>query len=161
MFTPENVASLQTKLGTVKYNFAPPTGFGYNLALAADSSITNGVPASFMSDLPITLPANGTQVCGTGLFTPGSATCIPYLKGYGRFTYQFAKGTFVALGADYEGKNNAYYQPPFAVADFFFHQPLNHVADFNLSVENLFNTNSYDYLPAEGLGVPAVAGGCL
>jgi hypothetical protein len=156
IFKPINVARLQAKLFTLKYKYAPLVGFGYNFSLTADSSELSGIPASAYNS-SAALPADNVQVCGNAAFTPGLATCIPYLKGYGQFTFQFAKGTYVALGADYEGKNNAYYQPPFAVADFFFHQPLNHVADFNLSVENLFNTNSYDYLPAPGLGTPAVA----
>jgi hypothetical protein len=157
VFTPENIASLQTKLATLKYVYAPARGFGYNFSLAADSSITNGVPASFMSDLPITLPANGTQVCGTGLFTPGSATCIPYLKGYGQFNYTSKGKTFVALGVDYEGKNNAYYQPPFAIADLTVRQPFARIFDIQLSVQNLLNTNSFSYLPAPNLGEPVTA----
>jgi hypothetical protein len=58
------------------------------------------------------------QVCGNAQFTPGLATCDPYLKGYGQLTYTWRDGTFVELGADYEAKNNAYYQSPFAIADF-------------------------------------------
>jgi hypothetical protein len=156
IFKPINVARLDAKLLTLKYAYAPAAGFGYNFALTADSSMLSGIPASAYNSSP-GLPADNVQVCGNAAFTPGLATCIPYLKGYGQLTFQFAKGTFVGLGADYEGKNNAYYQPPFAVADFVFHQPLNHTTDFNMSVENLFNTNSYDYLPAPGLGTPAVA----
>jgi hypothetical protein len=156
IFKPINVARLEAKLLTLKYTYAPVAGFGYNFALTADSSELSGIPASAYNS-SAALPADNVQVCGNAAFTPGLATCIPYLKGYGQLTFQFAKGTFVALGADYEGKNNAYYQPPFAIADFVFHQPLNHTTDFNLSVENLFNTNSYDYLPAPGLGTPAVA----
>ena len=157
VFTPVNVASLQTKLATLKYVFAPAVGFGYNLQMAADSSITSGVPASFMPTLPISLPANGTQVCGTGLFTPGSATCIPYLKGYGQLTYTSKGRTYVGLGVDYEGKNNAYYQPPFAIVDLSARQPFARIFEVQLSVQNLFNTNSYDYLAAPNLGVPVVA----
>ena len=156
IFKPINVARLEAKLLTLKYAYAPRDGFGYNFALTADSSMLSGIPASAYNASP-GLPADNVQVCGGASFTPGLATCIPYLKGYGQLTFQFAKGTFVALGADYEGKNNAYYQPPFAVADLVFHQPLNYSTDFNMSVENLFNTNSYDYLPAPGLGTPAVA----
>jgi hypothetical protein len=157
IFTPENVALLQTKLATLKYNYAPSRGFGYNFAMTADSSITNGVPASYMSFLPITLPANGVQVCGTGLFTPGSATCIPYLKGYGQFTFTSKGGTFVAIGVDYEGKNNAYYQPPFAFADLTARQRFAHIFEAQLSVQNLFNNDSFSYLTAPNLGVPVVA----
>jgi hypothetical protein len=157
VFTPVNVASLQTKLATVKYAYAPTFGFGYNLQMTADRSVTSGVPASYMSVLPISLPANGVQVCGTGLFTPGSATCIPYLKGYGQLTFTSKSHTYVALGVDYEGKNNAYYQPPFAIADLTVRKPFARIFEAQLSVDNLFNTNSYNYLPAPNLGVPIVA----
>jgi hypothetical protein len=156
IFKPINVARLQADLLTFKYVHAPLRGFGYNVALTADRSILSGIPASAYGSSP-TLPANDVQVCGNGEFTPGLATCVPYLKGYGQVNYTLNTGTFVALGADYEGKNNAYYQLPFAIVDFQFRQPLRPNVDFNLSVQNLLNTNSYNYLAAPNLGVPAVA----
>jgi hypothetical protein len=156
IFKPINVARLQAKLATLKYVKAPRTGLGYNFAVTADSSILTGIPALVYNPTP-SLPANNVQVCGEGTFTPGLATCDPYLKGYGQFTYSWRDGTFLALGADYEGKNNAYYQPPFAIADLQYRVPVGHDLDFNLSIENLFNTNSYNYLPAPNAGVPAVA----
>jgi outer membrane receptor protein involved in Fe transport len=135
---------------------APRSGFGFNVSATADSSILSGIPASAYNTTPA-LPANNVQVCGGGSFTPGLATCDPYLKGYGQFNYTWKDGTFIGLGADYEGKNNPYYQPPFAIADLVYRKPFNRNLDFNLSVENLFNTNSFNYLPAPNLGVPAVA----
>jgi hypothetical protein len=155
VFKPINVARLEARLATLKYNYAPARGLGFNLALTADRSILTGIPVSAYNS-SVSLPANGVQVCGNAQFTPGLATCVPYLKGYGQFTYTFPKGTFLGLGADYEGKNNAYYQPPFAIADFKLRQPISKMFEFNFSVENLFNTNSYDYLPQPYLGVPAV-----
>ncbi len=155
-FTPVNVASLNTKLATLKYSYAPARGLGYNIQATADSSITNGVPASDMDGIPFTLPANGVQVCGTGFFTPGSATCIPYLKGYGQLTYA-TKTFYGAIGVDFEGKNNAYYQPPFAIADLTLRQRLGRIFELQVSVQNLFNNNSYSYLPAPNLGVPVTA----
>jgi outer membrane receptor protein involved in Fe transport len=157
------VASLQTKLATIKYAYAPRYGIGFNISAAADSSITNGVTAADIYagpgavPLPISLPANGVQVCGTGLFTPGSPTCIPYLKGYAQMTYTSKGHTFIGLGGDYEGKNNAYYQPPFAIADLAVRQPFSKIFEVQLSVQNLFNNNSFDYLPAPNLGVPVTA----
>ena len=67
---------------------------------------------------------------------PLSLACIPYLKGYGQFTYAFRAGAFAELGVDYEGKNNEYYQPPLALVDFSYRKPLGHDLDFNLSVQN-------------------------
>ena len=156
-FTPVNVASLVTKIATLKYAYAPRIGLGYNIQATADSSITNGVPASDMDGIPFTLPANGVQVCGTGFFTPGSATCIPYLKGYGQVTYTSPGGMYSALGVDYEGKNNAYYQPPFAILDLTLRKTVHKIFDVQFSVQNLLNTNSFSYLPAPNLGVPVVA----
>jgi hypothetical protein len=154
--SPINVARLDARLATVKYVIAPRRGLGFNIAATADRSILSGIPASAYNTTPA-LPANGVQVCGNGSFTPGLATCDPYLKGYGQFTYTWGDGTLLALGADYEGKNNPYYQPPFAIADLEYRKPMNRNLEFDLSVENLFNTNSYNYLPAPNLGVPAVA----
>ena len=62
----------------------------------------------------------------------------------------------MGLGVDYEGRNNAYYQAPFAIADMILRVPVAKNFDFNLSVENLFNNNTFDYLPAPNLGIPAV-----
>ncbi len=156
IFTPINVARLNADLITLKFQHAPRIGFGYNASATFDRSILSGIPAAAYNSSP-SLPANGVQVCGNGEFTPGLATCIPYVKGYAQLNYTAQNGAFAAIGADYEGANNAYYQPPFAVVDFQFKQPLTKYIDLNLSVENLLNTNSYDYLPAPGLGVPAVA----
>jgi hypothetical protein len=156
-FTPLNIAKLNSKVATLKYVYAPRYGVGFNAQMAADSSITSGVPASVMTQYPFTLPANDVQICGNGLFTPGTATCIPYLKGYAQVTFTGKNGLFTGLGIDYEGKNNSYYQPPFAVFDFSFRMPIAKNFDASLSVQNLFNQSSYDYLPEPNLGVPVTS----
>jgi outer membrane receptor protein involved in Fe transport len=156
IFTPINVARLDAYLLTFKFTHAPRTGFGYNASLTADRSQLSGIPEAAYNASP-SLPANNVQVCGNGEFTPGLATCIPYLKGYGQLNYRSSRGTYAALGVDYEGANNAYYQPPFAILDLEARQPLTRYLDLNFSVENLLNTNSFDYLPAPNLGVPAIA----
>jgi hypothetical protein len=61
------------------------------------------------------------------------------------------------MGGDYEGKNNAYYQPPFAIADLTLRKTFARIFDVQLSVQNLFNNNSFNYLPAPNLGVPVIA----
>ena len=152
-FTPYNTPLFQTKLATFKYAYAPRVGLGYNVALTADSSIMSGVPASVMSSYPF-LPANNVQVCSDGLFTPGIATCIPYLKGYGQVTFTSKNGLYTGLGLDFEGKNNAYYQPPFAFFDLTMRKALRSNLDAQFSVQNLFNQDSYQYLAAPNLGVP-------
>jgi hypothetical protein len=154
---PINAARLHSELLTLKYMYAPSYGFGYNLAAAAQRSIVDGIPASVYAGGP-GFPVNGVQVCGNGLDQPGIPTCIPYLKGYAQATFTSRNGGFAALGIDYEGKNNPYYQPPFAILDLTLRQPISRHIDLQVSIENLLNTNAFSYLAAPNLGVPLVAG---
>jgi hypothetical protein len=157
IFFPVNAARLQTSLATLRYNYSPRVGFGFFGSVAANRSILSGVP------LPVSgsqVPANGVQICGNGVAAPGIATCIPYLKGYGSLNYTAKGGTYLALGVEYEGKNNSYFQPPFAIADFTFRRPVSHLIDVTVGVENLFNTNGFSnasYLASPNLGAPIVA----
>jgi len=156
IFTPVNVALLHADLLTLKYNYAPVRGLGYSLAVAADRSVLSGIPLADFNTSP-GFPVNNVQLCGNGLFTPGLATCIPYLKSYGHISYTFRNGDYAGLGADYEGKNNSYYQPPFTVLDLTLRHSLTHTLELQASVENLLNSNSYSALPAPSIGVPIVA----
>jgi outer membrane cobalamin receptor len=156
IFLPINVAKLQTLLATLRYTYAPRVGLGYNVAVAADSSILSGIPTTAYNGNP-GFPVNNIQTCGNGLFTPGLATCIPYLKGYAQATYTAKNGMFTALGMDYEGKNNPYYQPPFEIFDLTVRYPLAKDLELQASVENLLNTNNYSNLPEPNAGVPIVA----
>ncbi|MBD5605085.1 MAG: TonB-dependent receptor [Candidatus Eremiobacteraeota bacterium] len=146
-----NVARLHSELAPLKYVVAPRYGLGFNVAVAAERSIIDGIPGA------AGIPANGVQICGDGLATPGIPTCIPYLKGYGQITYANLDGSFAEIGVDYEGKNNSYFQPPFAQVDASFTTPLTKHVEFILGVQNLLNTNSYEHLPAPGAGVPLVS----
>jgi hypothetical protein len=156
IFTPINVARLDSQVATVKYTYAPPRGLGYALAVGADRSILSGIPAAAYNGSP-GFPVNNVQMCGNGLFTPGLATCIPYLKAYGHIDYTWKSGTYAGLGIDYEGKNNSYYQPPFAQLDLVLRHPINNTFEVQLSVQNLLNTNAFSDLPAPNAGVPIVA----
>ena len=108
------------------------------------------------------MPANNVQICGNGLANPNNPICIPYLKGYAQVTYTTRDGTYAGLGVDYEGKNNPYYQPPFAQLDLTLRRAVTPSAEVQIVVENLLNTNTngYQYLPAPNLGVP-IAGNYL
>ena len=156
IFTPINVATLRSQVAIVKYAYEPARGLGYGFSAAADRSILHGIPAAAYNANP-GFPVNNVQLCGNGLFTPGLATCIPYLKGYGHVDYTWRRGGYAALGIEYEGKNNAYYQPPFAQLDLTVRHPLAKTLDLQVSVQNLLNTNNFSDLPAPGLGVPVVA----
>jgi hypothetical protein len=154
VFQPVNIAKLDAKSIIVKYNYAPVKGFGFNLSATAESSILSGLgPNLFTPTLPgaapvYGVPANNVQICGNGTTAPGIATCIPYLQGYGQFTWAQPDGSFVGLGVNYQGKNNAYFQPPFALVDFTAIRPVSKYGQIQLSVQNLLNTNNYGaYLP--------------
>jgi outer membrane receptor protein involved in Fe transport len=158
IFLPINVAQLRSQLITAKYAYAPSYGFGYNFQVAADRSILSGIPSGAYNANP-GFPVNNVQVCGNGLFTPGLATCIPFLKGYGQISYsnEIHGGTYAALGIAYWGKNNPYYQPPFTLLDLTVRQPLERYVDLQFSVENLLNSNTFSNLPEPNAGVPVVA----
>jgi outer membrane receptor protein involved in Fe transport len=156
IFSPVNVARLHAELATLRYNYAPRVGVGANIAVAANRSILQGLPPGFTGP-----PTNGVQICGNGVAAPGIATCIPYLKAYGQATYVAHGGTFLALGVEYEGKNNSYFQPPFALVDFTFRRPVTHDVEVQVGAENLLNTNVYSnasYLATPNAGTPIVAG---
>jgi hypothetical protein len=158
IFTPVNVARLHTELATLRYNYAPRTGFGFNAAVAANRSIIDGVPVGLGSVAVV--PANGVQICGNGVAAPGIATCIPYLKGYSQLNYTTHGGTFLGLGVEYEGKNNSYFQPPFALVDFTFRRPIAKSLELLVGAENVLNTNVFSnasYLASPGAGTPLVA----
>ena len=159
IFSPINVAKLTTQLATLKYRYAPRTGLGFNLTAAAERSIVQGLPANLYSFGTQGFPVNNVQICGNGVAAPGIPTCLPYLKGYGQLTYSWRDGTFAALGVDYEGKNNAYFQPPFTQLDFTLRRPVTKNTEIQIGVQNLLNTNNFGtYLPTPGAGTPIVAG---
>lgn len=154
---PVNAARLHAQMATIRYSYAPLSGLGYSAAFAIEKSIVDGIPPSFYTGGPA-LPANGQQICGFGNATPGTTTCIPYLKGYGQLTYRFADGTYAALGGDFEGKNNTYFQSPFTLVDLTVRRPITPGLAVQIAVQNVLNTNTYYNLPMPNAGVPVVAG---
>jgi hypothetical protein len=156
IFTPINVALLNSQVATLKYTYAPAFGLGYALSVGLDRSILSGIPADAYNGSP-GFPVNNVQTCGTGLATPGLATCIPYLKAYGHIDYSWKNGNYAALGIDYEGKNNSYYQSPLAQVDLVARHPFNRMLEVQVSVQNLLNTNAFSDLAAPNAGLPIVA----
>jgi hypothetical protein len=158
IFFPINAARLTTQLATLKYRYAPRYGFGYNAEVAAERSVVNGLTANLYTPGAPSFPVNNVQICGNGVAAPGIPTCIPYLKGYGQMTYSWRDGTYAGLGINYQGKNNAYFQPPFALLDFTFRRPVTKMLELQVGVENLLNTNTYNqYLAMPNLGTPITA----
>jgi outer membrane receptor protein involved in Fe transport len=158
VFFPFNAANLNSKSLILKYTYAPAVGFGFNVKAAANSVIVSGLTPNLYSPGSASLPAPGVQICGNGTTAPGIATCIPYLQGYGQFTYAFKDGAFAALGTQYFGKNNSYFSPPFAQVDLLARKPITKNLELQFSIENLLNTNTYGlYKPINAAGEPLVA----
>ncbi len=159
IFSPINAARLRTQLATLKFVFAPRFGLGYNGAVAAEKSIVDGLTPNLFSPSTPSFPVNNVQICGNGVAAPGIPTCIPYLKGYGQLTYTWRNGTFASLGLDYEGRNNAYFQSPFALLDFTLRHPVRKDLELQVGVQNLLNTNNFNQsLAIPNLGTPLTAG---
>jgi outer membrane receptor protein involved in Fe transport len=158
VFLPFNAANLNSKSIILKYNYAPIVGLGFNLSAAANSVVVTGLTPNLYAPGSPSLPVNNVQVCGNGTTAPGITTCIPYLQGYGQFTYAFKDGAFMGLGTQYFGKNNSYFSPPFAQVDFVARKPVTKNVELQLSIENALNTNTYGTGKAiPGAGVPIVA----
>lgn len=154
---PTNAALLNVKMATLQYTYAPPVGFGYNASMTFEQSQVNGIPDVFYAYGP-SLPANGQQTCGFGEATPGSTTCIPYMKGYFQVNYAFRDGAYAGLGADFEGKNNTYFQPPFVQLDLTLRKPITKTLEAQVSVQNLLNTNNFWNLPMPNAGTTTTTG---
>lgn len=152
IYQPLNAANLSSELAMITWRRQPLTGWGYYLSATANRSIPTGIPIPATQKY-YSIPANGVQQCSDG----GSAVCIPYLKGYAALEYTFPDRTFAHLGVDFEGKNNTYFQPPFAVWDLTLRRPVPKTPiSFQASVYNLFDTNTFGGLVTPNAGTPLV-----
>lgn len=149
VYEPVNAAKLSTQMALLTVRKEPLRGLGYYLSATFARSIPTGIP---ITSSGFVVPANGIQQCSDG----GSATCIPYLKGYGALSYTTADGTFLKVGVDYEGKNNTYFQPPFAIYDMTVRRPVSKEFDVQISASNLLNTNTFSSLVEPNAGVPMI-----
>lgn len=152
IYQPENAANLSSQLAMLTWRKEPLVGWGYRLSLAANRSIPTGIPIP-ASQKSFSVPANGVQQCSDG----GSAVCIPYLKGYAALEYTFADRTFAHIGVNYQGRNNTYFQPPFAIWDLTLRRPIPKTPiSVQATVYNLFDTNTFGGLVTPNAGTPLV-----
>lgn len=135
IYEPVNASNLQSQLATLTLRHAPRFGLGYYATVAFNRSVASGIP---ITSKAFVIPANGIQQCSDG----GSATCIPYSKGYASLSWTFKDGSYAGMGVDYEGKNNTYFQGPMAIFDLTLRRPVTPLFDLQLSTENLFNSNT-------------------
>nr|MDQ2681490.1 TonB-dependent receptor [Candidatus Eremiobacteraeota bacterium] len=150
---PVNAAKLNAQLAMLTYRYSPNTGLGFFATGTLARSVVTGVPSIFFTSPAVFVqPANDVQQCSNG----GSEVCIPYLKAYGQLNYTGRDRTYYALGVDFEGKNNTYNQPPFAVYDLTLRRPVRENLEVQLAVQNLLNTNNFSNLPEFNLGVPQI-----
>ncbi|HKU68395.1 MAG TPA: TonB-dependent receptor [Candidatus Baltobacteraceae bacterium] len=153
IYEPLNAANLSSELAMLTWRREPLVGWGYRLSVTANRAVPTGIPLpmqdSSKKPLSYALPANGVQQCSDG----GSAVCVPYLKGYAALEYTFADRTFAHLGVNYQGKNNTYFQPPFAIWDLTLRRPIpKSPLSFQATVYNLFDTNNFGGLVTPNAG---------
>ncbi len=152
IYQPLNAANLSSELAMLTWRREPLAGWGYRLSVTADRSVPSGIPIP-ASQKSYSIPSNGVQQCSDG----GSAVCIPYLKGYAALEYTFNDRTFAHIGVNYQGKNNTYFQPPFAIWDATLRRPIpNTPLSVQASVYNLFDTNTFGGLVTPNAGTPLV-----
>lgn len=152
VYQPVNAANLSSELAMLTLRREPAVGWGYSLSVTADRAIPSGIPIPAAQN-SYSVPANGIQQCSDG----GSAVCIPYLKGYGALDYTFPDKTFAHIGVDFEGKNNTYFQPPFAIWDLTLRRQVpNSPVSIQATVYNLFDTNTFGGLVTPNAGTPLV-----
>ncbi|HEU5480439.1 MAG TPA: TonB-dependent receptor, partial [Candidatus Tumulicola sp.] len=152
IYQPVNAANLSSQLAMLTWRKEPLVGWGYRLSVTANRSIPTGIPIP-ASQKSYSVPANGVQQCSDG----GSAVCIPYLKGYAALDYTFADHTYAHLGVNYQGKNNTYFQPPFAIWDLTLRRPIQKSPmSVQATVYNLFNTNNFGGLVTPNAGTPLI-----
>jgi outer membrane receptor protein involved in Fe transport len=80
------------------------------------------------------------------------------MKGYYQVNYTWRGGAYAGLGADFEGKNNTYFQPPFLQFDLTTKMPVTKNLEVQVAVQNLFNTNDFFYLPQPNSGTTTTLG---
>jgi hypothetical protein len=99
-----------------------PQGIYWHGSFGLTRSYVVSVPAGFYNNGGTCQPytglncANtqivpGTNFTGAGLVAVPAA--VPYANGYGDVGYRWTPQTYVQIEADYFGKNNSYYEPPF------------------------------------------------
>jgi hypothetical protein len=113
----------------------PVAGFGVRLQTSFERAFFYNLPYSLLSSAPIP-NTNGEQLNGAG-----NNPSTPYAKGYLEVSYRQPSGFMARAGVDYEGNNNGYGSPAFAVVDAGLRLPLPFGVAFLLSGENIFNYN--------------------
>lgn len=108
-----------------------PHGIFWHGAFGLTRGFVVSVPPGFYNNGGICRPfagwsggaTLGDTYCTNTEITPGAnftgagysgIAAIPYANGYGAVGYRWTPKTYVQLEADYFGKNNSYYEPPFA-----------------------------------------------
>ncbi|MGI8737861.1 MAG: hypothetical protein DLM53_00305 [Candidatus Eremiobacter antarcticus] len=161
-YRPDNLSDARyygLELALYRY---PAYGFGYTLSSALMRAYTYNLPPGFY-DLPggakfavnqTVLPNQNFTIGGT--YSAGNA---PYSTGNAEINYRTRNEWFFAFGETYHGPNNPEQLPAFFVARAAASKKYNSTTTMQLTVDNLFNTNSfpYEYL-GFGVAIPVVQG---
>jgi hypothetical protein len=138
-----------------------PKGFGFSLSGFLERGYPYDIPANFYTSLG--QPVNQTFIPGVnfnngageyGGIGGGGGAIIPYSGGYGEVSYRFGRNSLVRFGAQYYGKYNTFFEPPFFVLSASARYGFTPHLGLQISVDNLGNMYT---LPYQGSGEPAYA----
>lgn len=145
----------------------PNVGIGFTGSLGLEQGYVYDLPAYFYCSIPAPscTPNQNLGVVAGQNFTSGGIgtgfgstigsmnTSIPYMQGNAAISYTSREGVFLQLGETLYGKNNSLNEAPFAIGYATVRVPLGNQFAFQVSGDNIFNTNSGLY-PIYGGGVP-------
>ena len=162
VFTNENLGHSRYYGVEGTYRFRPPVGFGYTLQGALLRGYPYDLPPCFYTSNPsnpnncinpafyntnlailplINFQTNGPSGLPSG-FNAISNQSVPYSQGFGEVNWRGAAGQFYSLGETYYGNNNSYNVPAFFVWHASVREPIGLQTTAQVSVDNLFGTNS-------------------
>jgi outer membrane cobalamin receptor len=126
---------------------APRVGVGYKLQGSLQRAYAYDLPPGFYSTASGATTANlgilaGENFQGAGQgYNSLSPSRVPYSQAYGELNRRFNSGAYGLLGITYYGNNNSYNEPPFAVVNGSFNQPLWKHGSLLFAINNI--TNAY------------------
>ncbi|MDQ2679910.1 MAG: TonB-dependent receptor [Candidatus Eremiobacteraeota bacterium] len=172
-------AKANVNLNTARYQgveFAlrrnPVIGWGYEFQGALQKAYPFNLGPCFYSNTPTNCSLQNTNLAilpnsnynGGGLADAANGVSnqnIPYAQGYAELHYNMPNHGYASFGETYYGNNNSLYVKPFFVANATLRYPLANQTSVQVSVDNIFNSNSALF-PLQNSGIPiSLANGLL
>lgn len=142
----------------------PLVGWGYVLQGALQKAYPFNLGACFYSNDPTNCSLRNTNLAiipsvnYNGGALPDAANGvsnqnIPYAQGYAELHYNMPNSGYASFGETYYGNNNSLYVKPFFVANASLRYPVANQTSVQVSIDNIFNSNSALF-PLQNAGIP-------